>query len=348
MTRTPPIHIIHTIGDPTGIGPEITAKYLSQTSIAGHSTPFSLTIIGHIGKLQEAAEQLNIPLPPESGDLRYIAMESPKGSCPPKSPGNIAYHSLVRAVEQIHRLQKEAPSIQLALVTGPINKANLHQAGHQYAGHTEILEALSNQYFPHQNNVPYQSDMLFVYRHLRILLLTRHIPLSQVSTSLSIPKAARSINQLTQYLQHYGPIHNPHYALFGINPHAGEVGGTEEETLLKPLIQQIHSQQNASARITGPLAADGAVRGLNPETPEYDAYIAPYHDQGLIPIKLLAGHHAVNVTIGLPFLRTSVSHGTAEDIVGLGIAEPDSLIATMELTQQHLTSFSKTLKTQPV
>lgn len=333
-----PIHLIHTIGDPSGIGPEITARYLSGTYL---TNPFPLTIIGDITTLHRTARQYQLTLPdPRISPVKYIAIEEIHPNTTDSGynhaeEGAIAYHSLVQAIQWIKHLRQTRPYQGTALVTGPINKANLHAAGYPYGGHTEILEELANQYFPNPKH-RHQSDMLFVYRKLRMLLLTRHIPLSQVGQHLTLNQSVRSIQQLIAYLQRYESLNTPQLALFGVNPHAGEVGGDEEVTCLQPIIEAIH--QTSAAHITGPLAADGAVRGLNANTPPYDAYIASYHDQGLIPVKLLAGHQAVNVTIGLPFLRTSVSHGTADAIVGQGVAQPESLIAAFALAKQLLVS----------
>jgi 4-hydroxythreonine-4-phosphate dehydrogenase len=116
--------------------------------------------------------------------------------------------------------------------------------------------------------------------------------------------------------------------VLGANPHAGESGGVEEQKTLKPLIDDINRIGLASCE--GPFAADGFFRGFTSESNKYDCIVAAYHDQGLIPFKMLAGHEAINMTIGLPFIRTSVSHGTADDIAGKGIASPDSLIAAIQ------------------
>jgi 4-hydroxythreonine-4-phosphate dehydrogenase len=205
------------------------------------------------------------------------------------------------------------------LVTGPISKENLHLSGIHYSGHTEILENLARRYF----NVHCQADMLFVFRAFRMLLLTRHVPLGEVSQALNLPTVEASLENLVRFLQTRQKIPAPRLALMGVNPHAGEIGGNEEKHILRPAIDAINQRFGLS--IPEPFPADALFRGFDINAVPYDAYVAAYHDQGLIPFKLVAGLQAVNVTIGLPFLRTSVSHGTAPDIVGQGIADPGSL-----------------------
>jgi len=145
---------------------------------------------------------------------------------------------------------------------------------------------------------------------------------------------AGPLKTLIAFLRHQVKIDEPRIALLGINPHAGEIGGDEEDKFYAPVIKAVNGI--GATRLEGPFAADGFFRGFDAEKPGYDAVVAAYHDQGLIPFKILAGHEAVNVTIGLPFLRTSVSHGTADDIAGKGIAQEDSLIAAIRAALEML------------
>jgi 4-hydroxythreonine-4-phosphate dehydrogenase len=214
------------------------------------------------------------------------------------------------------------------LVTGPISKEHLHDANVPFSGHTEILQHLARQMY-HQ---PYQSDMLFLYKQFRMLLLTRHVPLRKVSETLSIKGVMRSLDNLAHFFQAHCKINSPRLCMLGVNPHAGELDGDEEDRILKPAIQLISKKYGFG--IEPPMAADAAFRHFDVDRLAYDAYVAAYHDQGLIPFKMVAGLSAVNVTIGLPFLRTSVSHGTAPDIAGQGIADPSSLIAAYEAAIQ--------------
>jgi 4-hydroxythreonine-4-phosphate dehydrogenase len=304
-------HLLLTPGDPTSIGPEITVKALQQL---GQLPPMQLTIIGSTSALEKSAKKLGVALP-KNDSITYHDIAD-------KKPGSVSYRALETAVELMAK--KEADT----LVTGPISKRYLHEAGYAFDGHTEILEHLAHRHF---NAPDARAEMLFVYKNMRLLLLTRHIALKDVPTAIAAPGAvARPIKTLIAYLRHQLKISDPRIAILGLNPHAGEVGDAEEEK--KYFFPVIHAVNAIGAsRIDGPFAADGFFRGFKIDNTPYDAIIAPYHDQGLIPFKILAGYEAVNVTIGLPFLRTSVSHGTAEDIAGQGIANEASMLAAIHL-----------------
>jgi len=296
-----------TIGDPTGVGPEITAKFLQQINLNAR-----LLVLGDIPHLERTAAQLQISLP-QSENIAYENHAS-------EQPGSVAYACLEAAVSKIHRNEATI------LVTGPISKENLQNAGIAFSGHTEILQHLARKLYKR----PYQSDMLFIYRQFRMLLLTRHVALRKVSEELSIPHIQQSISNLATFLKEHNGIERPRLCVLGVNPHAGELeDGDEEERILKPALQLVSKKYNFV--IEPPQPADAAFRHFDINNLSYDAYVAAYHDQGLIPFKMVAGLSAVNVTIGLPFLRTSVSHGTAPDIVGQGLADPSSLMAAYEL-----------------
>jgi 4-hydroxythreonine-4-phosphate dehydrogenase len=328
MVTAKPLAI--SIGDPLGIGPEVVAKVLGQ----GLWTKAPLTLLGDIENLTETAASLGVTLPSKltakvgaksvHWPVRYVSSRPDKEFNP--RPGIIAARAVDLAVQGI------AKGDYTALVTGPINKARLHDDGIQYDGHTEMLQDLANLYWPQPADQTWQSDMLFVYQYFRLLLLTRHVPLSQVGATLNINTVARSLAELVLFLRQRAGVASPRIAVMGVNPHAGEVGGTEEAEILIPAIHQVN--QLLDVGIQPPLAADGLFRGFNARKPAYDAYVAAYHDQGLIPFKLVAGLKAVNVTIGLPFIRTSVSHGTADDIVGQGEADPQSLVAALDCAYQ--------------
>ena len=353
-------HILHTIGDPRSIGAEITVKALQRLP---ELPPMRLTIIGDIAGLEATAGKLGVSLPQNDG-IAYHPIDAEK-------PGAVAYLALDAAAQmmaglsspplaglmQKHQVENERglvnkfpvftsppPSPPASgrgasghpiLVTGPISKRNLAEAGYAFGGHTEILEDLARRYF---NAPDARAEMLFVYKNLRLLLLTRHIPLRDVAAALSQPGAvARPIKTLIAYLRHQAGVSEPRLAMLGINPHAGELEGSDEEKkFFMPVIHAVNAI--GASRIDGPFPADGFFRGFDPATTPYDTIIAPYHDQGLIPFKMLAGYEAVNVTIGLPFLRTSVSHGTAEDIAGKSVAREDSLMAALRLAAESFSS----------
>jgi 4-hydroxythreonine-4-phosphate dehydrogenase len=297
-----------TPGDPSGIGPEITVKVLARID---EFAPTRFVIVGSVKALEETAKQLKLSLPRNDG-VRYEAIEDAK-------PGAVAYRSLEAAAKLIAAKEGDA------LVTGPISKRNLKTAGFDYPGHTEILETLARENF----NVPnVRAEMLFVYKKFRLLLLTRHIALKDVPEAIAKPGAvAGPLKILIAFLRQRLNVPEPRIALLGVNPHAGEIGGEEESKIFAPVINAVNGIGNT--QLLGPFAADGFFRDFDAENPGYDAVAAAYHDQGLIPFKLLAGYDAVNVTIGLPFLRTSVSHGTAEDIAGQGRARENSLVAAI-------------------
>jgi 4-hydroxythreonine-4-phosphate dehydrogenase len=226
--------------------------------------------------------------------------------------GQAAYETIVRAVRDA-----EAGGIQ-GIATAPINKEALALASLPWRGHTEMLADLTNTR---------RVAMMFWSEKLRVVLATIHSPLAQVPSALTIETVMGIVDLTSHELPRFG-IARPRLALAGLNPHAGEHGvlGTEETHVLEPAVAR---SAKAGIDITGPFPGDTiflrAMRG------EFDAVIACYHDQGLIPIKMVAFGEAVNVTLGLPIIRTSVDHGTAFDIAGKGIADPESMVQAVLL-----------------
>jgi 4-hydroxythreonine-4-phosphate dehydrogenase len=221
--------------------------------------------------------------------------------------GQAAYDAIVAAVD-------DAMSGRIAAIaTAPINKEAFAAAGVPWRGHTELLAHLTGAQ---------RVAMMFYAEELRVVLATIHVPLADVPRLLTRESLEETIALAAAELPRFG-VPSPRLALAGLNPHAGEhglMGGEEEQTL----IPAVEASRARGIRIDGPLPADTifvrAVRG------DYDAVIACYHDQGLIPVKLVAFGRAVNVTLGLPIVRTSVDHGTAFDIAGCGVADPSSLV----------------------
>jgi 4-phospho-D-threonate 3-dehydrogenase / 4-phospho-D-erythronate 3-dehydrogenase len=221
--------------------------------------------------------------------------------------GQAAYDAIVKAVDDArhHRIA--------AIATAPINKEAFAAAGIPFRGHTELLA--------HLTGAP-RIAMMFHADVLRVVLATVHIPLADVSRLLTGARMRETIELTASELPRFG-FPSPRLAVAGLNPHAGEHGliGHEDEAVLRPAIEECRARGIA---VEGPLPADTvfvrAMRG------EFDAVIACYHDQGLIPVKLAAFGRAVNVTLGLPIVRTSVDHGTAFDIAGRGVADPSSLV----------------------
>ncbi len=204
-----------------------------------------------------------------------------------------------------------------AIATAPLSKENLNRGGYKYPGHTEFLAALS-----HAKDV----RMMMAGPSLKVVLVTIHEPLSRVAKKLTAPGIFKTIEITHASLRGWFGIKRPRIAVAALNPHAGEAGmfGDEERRLILPAVKKAKSQ---GWNVSGPLSADTvyhrAVKG------EFDCVVSMYHDQGLIPLKLLHFEDAVNITLGLPFVRTSVDHGTAFDIAGKNIADPSSMIAAI-------------------
>jgi 4-hydroxythreonine-4-phosphate dehydrogenase len=226
--------------------------------------------------------------------------------------GHAAYDTIVRAVRDA-----QTGGIH-GIATAPINKEALALAGLPWRGHTEMLASLTNAS---------RVAMMFWSEKLRVVLLTIHIPLASVPAALTVESVCGIIEITNNELPRFG-IERPRLALAGLNPHAGEHGvlGSEESDVLEPAIARSITE---GVNIAGPFPGDTiflrAMRG------EFDVVIACYHDQGLIPIKMAAFGEAVNVTLGLPIIRTSVDHGTAFDIAGKNIADPESMVQAVLL-----------------
>lgn len=312
------------MGDPAGIGPEVVLKAALQKP-----SSCLLVILGDVLTLQETAQRCQLPVTivswrlddvyPSSAtvlpviELSRLAEAERRPGQPTLAGGDASY----RYVETGIRLAVEG-RIQ-GLVTAPVSKAMWHAAGHTYPGHTELLAALTQ--------TP-EVRMMLVGKQLRVILVTTHLALAHVPSALSSEKIFRTIVMAATHLARFHGIAQPRLAVAGLNPHAGENGafGDEEEKIVTPAIVQARA---AGHNASGPFPADSvfvrAVRG------EFDGVVCLYHDQGLIPLKLLSWEDGVNVTIGLPIVRTSPDHGTAFDIAGKGIADPRSLHAALAL-----------------
>ena len=295
-----------TTGDPNGIGAEITIKALNQLDLPIDNVVIisNRKILDFYGKLDKDYEIIEIPFEGE--------VEAGKIT---KEAGEFSFQSLKKACEIKPK----------AIVTAPVAKNALHLAGHIYNGQTEVIE----KHLAHDNQL---AEMLFVANGFRVLLLTRHCALKEVTVT-SDTLITKAKNLVKTFETQFG-ISNPKFALCGFNPHSGEDGilGTEEINNLIPAVKELQTQ---GINITLPLPADtlfvkAAQHYYNETKDEYDCYLANYHDQGLIPIKTVAGDKTVNMTIGLDIVRTSPGHGTAFDIAGKNIASPDGMIAAIK------------------
>ena len=234
-------------------------------------------------------------------------------------PGVGSAESGLAAYEAVRAATTDALTGRLdAITTAPINKSTWALAGLEWRGHTELLAHLTGAR---------AVAMMFHAPQLSVVLVTVHVPLAQVPHLLTRERVEQTVALTHAELPRFG-VPRPRLALAGLNPHAGEDGllGDEEETILAPAVEASRAR---GIEVVGPLPGDTvfgrAVRG------EFDAVVACYHDQGLIPIKMVAFGSAVNVTLGLPIVRTSVDHGTAYDIAGSGTADPSSMIAAVRL-----------------
>ncbi|MEM0981391.1 MAG: 4-hydroxythreonine-4-phosphate dehydrogenase PdxA [Cyanobacteria bacterium P01_H01_bin.58] len=324
-----------TLGDPAGIGPEVVLKALANPTLQKAAR---FTLVGDPvfleGLLTRFTQQGVKLSPPSSVALveplsNRLALADVAPGCPTPVTGKASFQFLERAIAGALKGDFDA------IVTGPIAKSVWHAAGHIYPGQTEVCaERAGVQNF----------GMLFAARSphtgwlLRTLLATTHIPLSQVPKALSPALMTRKLALLVDSLSQDFGIQTPHIAVSGLNPHSGEAGklGTEEQDWFIPWMEEAQSR-HPQVRLTGPVPPDtlwvsaGAAWYEDAAASPYDAYLALYHDQGLIPVKLLAFDRAVNTTIGLPFIRTSPDHGTAFDIAGQGIARSDSMESAIEL-----------------
>lgn len=312
------------MGDAAGIGPEIIVKLFAA------GLPVAALVYGDAGVLQATLEQLGL-----SNTLSVEIISEPElarkasgiipvlnrwQALPENLPiGQISAAAGRGAYEYLCHAIDDAQAGKLrAIVTAPLNKKAMQAGGADYPGHTEILaERTGTQHYA----------MMLANQELRVILVTIHLPLSQVSAHITYDTELDTLRLAHKACIQAG-IPQPRVAVAGLNPHAGEDGrfGQEEIQVITPAIQQAQAEGiNASGPWPGDTIFMRARRG------EFDIVVAQYHDQGLIPVKYLGVDEGVNVTVGLPFVRTSVDHGTAFDIAGQGIADPASLRAAFDL-----------------
>jgi 4-hydroxythreonine-4-phosphate dehydrogenase len=318
-----------TMGDPAGIGPELAlAAWRDRTQGA----PF--VVFAAPGLLAAAARRAGLTAPIIETDpagarsafakgLPVVALKNLVEDAPGRpSAANAAatIESIERAVEAVRQGQARA------VVTNPIAKATLYQAGFKYPGHTEYLGALAETW-----GAPAFPVMMIWSETLAVVPVTIHIPLADVAQALTADLIIRTGRIVDRDLRARFGVTRPRLAVAGLNPHAGEGGamGREEITIIGPAIEALRTE---GIDVVGPLPADTM---FHPKArARYDVALTMYHDQGLIPVKTLAFDEGVNVTLGLPFVRTSPDHGTAFDIAGKGIANPASLIAALKLADR--------------
>ena len=322
MSQT--IHLAVTMGDPAGIGPEIVAKAALKLSREAAAGRIELDVLGSTEALAKACGQLNVAM--ESLPLKMIDVGPVEGEVVTGRisavGGEWAYRAVKRAVELVQAGEADA------IVTAPLSKEALHKAGHFFEGHTELLAHLTEQR---------DAVMMLAYGTMRVTHVTTHCAIGDVPGRVT-PERLRRVFQVTFEALEYLGVEAPRLGVAGLNPHSGEGGilGKEDEKVIAPIIREFATKGHD---IVGPVPGDTVFIKLR--AGQFDAVVAMFHDQGHIPVKLLSfdvdpqtgkwqAIGGVNVTLGLPILRTSVDHGTAFDIAGKGIANPDSLVDAAE------------------
>ncbi len=328
LQALPPLAV--TMGDPAGIGPDITLLACSMR--AKHSLP-DFFVVGSAEVLEQRARELNLPIrahhiadagsareaPP--GALNVLDLGSPGPVVPGRTDSRFApliIGSIATAVELVMTGQAAG------VVTQPIAKATLTAAGFAHPGHTEFLADLATRAI----GKCHAPVMMLASTELRVVPLTVHIPLAQVPAAITRDLIMSTVRTTIADLQRYFGVKAPRIAIAGLNPHAGESGtlGREEIEIIAPAIDALRREGHD---VVGPLSGDTMFHPAARK--RYDAAIAMYHDQALIPLKTVAFDSGVNVTLGLPFVRTSPDHGTAFDIAGTGRANPASFVAALEM-----------------
>jgi 4-hydroxythreonine-4-phosphate dehydrogenase len=315
-----------TMGDPAGIGPEICAKALTTSEIQMIA---NCLVVGDRKAMRsglKVAEIQNIEINPikkvseakfirgtiDVLDLKNVDISRLKIGQVSKAAGKAAVEYLEKAIQ----LAKDGKID--AITTAPINKEAIQKAGYKYQGHTEILATRTKT----KNYA-----MMFISDTLWIMLVTTHLPLKEVSKHIDKKKVLRTIKLAHETLFQLREK-KPRIGVAGLNPHAGEAGifGDEEIKIIKPAVDEA---RKLGINVKGPISPDAVFYLAN--IGMFDIVVAMYHDQGLIPLKLLSFNRSVNVTVGLPIIRTSVDHGTGFDIAGKGWAKPQSLIEAIKV-----------------
>ncbi len=324
MPTDPKPRLAVTVGDPAGIGPEVVAKALADEAVRAQA---DLVVFGPPREPWARLAGVALPPldgagPPETGDGRVegtrlveVAGDLPglEEAGPSAAGGEASVRYILAAIDAAKAGRADG------LVTGPISKHAVRLAGHPWPGHTELLaEAFGAA----------DVAMMFAGGPLRVVLVTIHVALAEAVRTLSAKRIVTTCRLAHEALRRYFGLAQPRLGVCGLNPHAGEEGrfGSEERETIEPAIRAARS---AGIRAEGPLPPDTAFRDAL--RGRFDLVVAMYHDQGLIAVKTIAFEESVNVTLGLPIVRTSVDHGTAYDIAGRGEADPTSLKAAIRL-----------------
>ncbi|KIG18766.1 4-hydroxythreonine-4-phosphate dehydrogenase [Enhygromyxa salina] len=309
--------LVITQGDPAGIGPELLLRVASEGLLRERDQ-----VVACHAQLRELAAALETSWA-RAGLAQLEPLLDPLGARAGARLGQ--FLALERGVDLV--LAPTTPAEQPALVTAPIDKAVASGEGLRHPGHTEYLaERAGTREFA----------MLMAGSSIKVVLATIHLPLREVADRLDAPAVIRAASLLARALTQDFAVATPRVGVLGLNPHAGERGllGDEEQRVITPAIQALRAWAKADgipASFVGPLPADTAFH--QHQVGQLDGLVAMYHDQGLGPFKLAHFHDGVNVTLGLPFVRTSPDHGTAKDIAGRGVANFTSMAAAIELAR---------------
>lgn len=338
-----------TQGDTNGIGYEVIIKALADSRITELCTPIvygSSKLMGFYKKLCEGVESFNIHVTQSAADLHYkmvnlIPCVSDEFNAAPGKPTEEAAKAALQALERATKDLKEG--LIQAIVTAPFNKNTVNKEGFSFPGHTE--------YFAKEFGCN-DSLMLLCTHELRVGVATGHIPLSRISAELTQSRIVKKIKLMVKTLEQDFTIRKPKIAVLGLNPHAGDEGllGDEEKLIIEPAILEANQ---AGILAFGPYPADGFFAAA--EYRRFDAVLAMYHDQGLIPFKTMSFQSGVNFTGGLPIIRTSPDHGTAYNIAGKDKASPESMLTAIYMAcdlykqrQRNLELLDNQLKTPRV
>ncbi len=317
------IRLAITMGDPAGIGPEIIAKSTRQMSAHIAAGRLSFQVLGSAEAMRRAEAQLAAADAPPYEMIDVGPVDAPLVTGQISAAGGEwAYRAVAKATARVQA------GLADAIVTAPLSKEALHLAGHHFEGHTELLAHLTGQR---------DAVMMLAHDGMRVSHVTTHCALAEVPRRIT-PERLRRVFDVTIDAMHALGLREPRIAVAGLNPHSGEGGilGKEDDQIIAPVIREYAARGVA---ISGPVPGDTVFIKLR--AGQFDAVVAMFHDQGHIPVKLLGFHvdpatgkwqaiSGVNITLGLPILRTSVDHGTAFDIAGKGIANPSSLVEAAE------------------
>lgn len=328
-----------TMGDPTGVGPEICVKTAIHPEVTSRAR---IVIFGDKGVIAKAAKMINPDIRvqeisklttfvPADGviyvrNISNLNTERLKPGKPDKNCGKAMVNYIREATTSAMRGEIDA------IVTGPINKEIINEAGFHFGGHTELLAELTGA----KNYA-----MMMAGDKLKVVLVTTHIPLRDVAVNITPGKVLKTIKLAHHAMIEYFGVKQPTIGVCALNPHSGESGlfGEEEQEFIAPAVI---NAKHAGIKAEGPLPADTlfyfALQG------KYDVVVCMYHDQALIPLKMLHFTDAVNITLGLPIVRTSVDHGTAYDIAWKGIANPHSMIQAVKMAASIVTTRKKQIK----